>query len=274
MMFVLKNLIENEYFPAELPPCFSNKAAADNADKIVKWLNNVNQNGSIPTYFNGFKSENSRRIFSVPNVYHYFKAASCIVEHSEEISKVLKKSTISISKPIDKKPRKDVPYEKLGSSIKISRDIIERCYQNNRYQVRLDINNFFGSIYTHSISWVMHGKKEAKKSKGKNFIGDKIDKCISDMNYRQTNGILIGNAISRIISEIILCSIDLEIQQKFKNITVRRYVDDYYIFIKESHEVENIISFIRNSLAKYELNLNENKIQILESPFFVWKTLD
>lgn len=81
-----------------------------------------------------------------------------------------------------------------------------------------------------------------KKNKGQgNLAGNKIDKCMKDMNYKQTNGILVGNAILRIVSEIILCTVDYRIQEKFKNIKCRRFVDDYYIFTKDSYEIQSII---------------------------------
>lgn len=144
-------------------------------------------------------------------------------------------------------------------------------YQDNLYQIILDINSCFDSIYTHTIPWAMHSKKIAKKSDGKTLVGDKLDRYIRQMNYGQTNGILVGNAVSRIISEIILCTVDKEIQMHFKDIKCCRFVDDYYIFLKDSSQIQNIISFIRNELGKYELVLNENKLQINESPFIFGK---
>ncbi|MEH0007593.1 MAG: hypothetical protein V6Z82_02590 [Flavobacteriales bacterium] len=34
-----------------------------------------------------------------------------------------------------------------------------------RYMMKTDITNFYGSIYTHSVPWAIHGKKFAKKIK-------------------------------------------------------------------------------------------------------------
>ena len=91
------------------------------------------------------------------------------------------------------------------------------------------------------------------------------------MNGAQTNGILVGNAISRIISEIILCKVDQEINKTIEGINYLRYVDDYYIFVKDSSKIEFIISTIRQKLAEYSLVLNESKIQVIESPFIYGK---
>ena len=40
-MFDKKSLLCNEYFPAELPPCFSMQKVADNYEKIIAWTTGV-----------------------------------------------------------------------------------------------------------------------------------------------------------------------------------------------------------------------------------------
>lgn len=267
-MFNLENLLKNEYFPLELPQCFSTLNISKHSKKISGWVNSSNIKNSIPLSFSGFKNINARRKFSIPNPYHYVKAIECIVNNSNEIFKILNKSNISLSAPIDGKIDDNQPYCKKTYSVSETRKEIEKLYQDNTYQIKLDISVFFDSIYTHSIPWAMHTKQMAKKSKGNSgLIGDKIDHCMQAMNYSQTHGILVGNAVSRIVSEIILCTVDYKIQMNFKNIKCKRFVDDYYIFVKNAYEIQNIISFIRTELGKYELLLNENKISVMESPF-------
>ena len=46
-----------------------------------------------------------------------------------------------------------------------------------------------------------------------------------------------------------------------------RFVDDYYIYVSKSSQIQEIISYIRTCLAQYELSFNENKIRITEGPF-------
>lgn len=267
-MFDLEKLLKNEYFPLELPQCFNTLKISKYSKKISGWVNSSNIKNSIPFTFSGFKNINARRKFSIPNPYHYVKAIECIVNNSNEIFKILNKSNISLSAPIDGKISDNQPYCKKTYSVSETRKEIEKLYQDNTYQIKLDISAFFDSIYTHSIPWAMHTKQTAKKSKGKaGLTGDKIDYCMQAMNYSQTHGILVGNAVSRIVSEIILCTVDYKIQVNFKNIKCKRFVDDYYIFVKNAYEIQNIISFIRTELGKYELLLNENKISVMESPF-------
>lgn len=99
------------------------------------------------------------------------------------------------------------------------------------------------------------------------LLGNQLDKLMRALNYDQTNGILVGNAVSRIISEIILCSVDEQISKKFPEISCCRFVDDYYIYVSKSSQIQEIISYIRTCLAQYELSFNENKIRITEGPF-------
>lgn len=270
-MFILDNLLRNEYFPSELPPCFSSDELANNSSDVLKWVNSFGKESSIPLTYSGYKSETSRRRFAIPNAYHYCKAANVIFANSKNIFRILESSPFSLSAPLEGKPNKNECYRKRSNSVIDTRTEIEKLYQCNRYEIRLDINSFFNNIYTHSIPWAIHGKANAKKDNSDDLWGNVLDTVMRNMNYKQTNGILVGNAISRIISEIILCSIDCEIKKHFKRILYRRFVDDYYIYTCNSTEIQSIISFIRQRLGEFELNLNENKIYINESPFIYGK---
>lgn len=271
-MLSRENLLRNEVFPAELPPCFGTNTLADHATEAIIAANAFTQRYSIPLKFSGYKTESSRRKFAIPNPYHYCKAVDVIVQNDGHISTIFKKSSFSLTSPIDKKAKPHQAYAKKSASIADTKEAIERQFQNNRYEIRLDISSFFDSIYTHSIPWAIHTIPVAKKNqRDSKLLGNQLDKCMQAMNYNQTNGILVGNAVSRIISEIILCTLDEAIEKKFPEISCCRFVDDYYIYTKESGKIQEIISFIRNILTQYELSFNETKLQINESPFLYGK---
>ncbi|WP_027400083.1 hypothetical protein [Anaerovorax odorimutans] len=104
-MFIFENLIRNEYFPSELPPCFTTEQLGDKFKDIKNLIETVNgRNTSVPIIFSGFKKENARRKFALPNPYHYCKAVNAIVENSSEIFKILDKSKASLTKPLDNNP--------------------------------------------------------------------------------------------------------------------------------------------------------------------------
>lgn len=264
-MFDRKRLLQYEFFPAELPPCFNSDDLAANAQHAIQAASKQNRAYSIPLTYSGYKSETARRKFAVPNPCHYCKAVDCIVQQEPVLKPIFEKSPYSLTAPVDRVPKDRQPYAKRSSSIAETKREIELLYQDNRYEIRLDINSFFDNIYTHTIPWAIHGISAAKKNKTDwTLPGNQVDKHIRAMNYDQTNGILVGNALSRIVSEIILCTIDSQIHEKFQGVSCCRFVDDYCIYTKRSAQVQEIIAFIRRCLSKYELNFNESKLQINE----------
>ena len=271
-MFDLKRLLQYEYFPAELPPCFSSNDLAANAQHAIQAASKLSRECSIPLIYSGYKSETARRKFAVPNPYHYCKVVNFIVQQEPTLKPIFEKSSYSLTAPVDRVPKAAQPYAKRSSSIAETKQEIEVLYQDNRYEIRLDINSFFDNIYTHTIPWAIHGISTAKKKKNdRTLLGNQLDKHIRSMNYGQTNGILVGNALSRIVSEIILCTVDSQIHERFPDVSCCRFVDDYYIYTKYSTQVQEVIAFIRGCLSKYELNFNESKLKISESPFLYGK---
>lgn len=60
-MFLSENLLRNEVFPSELPPCFGTSSLATCADHAIAAANAFTQAFSIPLKYSGYKSESSRR---------------------------------------------------------------------------------------------------------------------------------------------------------------------------------------------------------------------
>ena len=271
-MFKLENLLRNEYLPAELPPCFNSNLFADNATEISALLSNTDVKPSEPLLFSGYKNKNSRRKFAIPNPLNYAKTAQILSDHATELFAIFNINKNSLTAPVYKAPKNEECYSRKTNSIGETKIHILKQYKDNSFELRLDIQSFFDSIYTHSIAWALHSKTIAKKQRNNlDLLGNILDKNVRNMNGAQTNGILVGNAISRIISEIILCKVDQEINKTIEGINYLRYVDDYYIFVKDSSKIEFIISTIRQKLAEYSLVLNESKIQVIESPFIYGK---
>ena len=86
-----------------------------------------------------------------------------------------------------------------------------------RFFSKLDIQNFFGSIYTHSITWGIVGDKHIGKEYSnphlKNTFAAQSDIVQQKSNDNQTNGIIIGPEINRIIADIILTHCDYNIEK-------------------------------------------------------------
>lgn len=136
-----------------------------------------------------------------------------------------------------------------------------------RYMAQADISSCFDSIYTHSISWAVYGKKAAKSCRSNSnkdmCFPDMFDTLIRNSNYAETNGIPIGPELSRLFAEIILQRIDYNLQEKLAPHKIKyqicRYVDDYFIFYNNTDDYKKIKKHLIECLAEYNLKLNESK---------------
>lgn len=180
----------------------------------------------------------------------------------------------------------DIEYENLRSFFVYEQfSNIHGFYESelfNEYEKRydnlmkLDISRCFDSIYTHSISWAILGLEQTKEEirKSKDTFSGQFDKLMQEINYNETNGIIIGPEISRIFAEIILQSIDNNIKidlEKIgliedKNYRICRYIDDYFIFYNGNQNRDIIIHLIQDNIRKYKLNLNSSKIIDYKKP--------
>lgn len=133
------------------------------------------------------------------------------------------------------------------------------------YVAHADITNCYGSIYTHSIAWAIHGKPQAKRERrNQNIIGNIIDSHIQDMSYGQTNGIPQGSVLMDLIAELVLGYADLELaekieQERITDYLILRYRDDYRVFVNNPQDAEKILKHLTEELIDLGLKLNANK---------------
>lgn len=99
----------------------------------------------------------------------------------------------------------------------------------------------------------------------------KLDSMIRKQNNNQTNGLLVGPILSKLIVEALLTRLDIEL--KNKNILFSRYMDDYEIYLFKDDE-KNIINTFVSVLKKYNLSLNFDKIQIVDFPYYNIENFD
>jgi len=144
---------------------------------------------------------------------------------------------------------------------------------------RFDVKRCFASIYTHTISWAVKGKEFAKDNQGPSFDSD-FDRLMMVANYNETNGIVVGPEISRIFAEVILQQIDLNIEKslletqiKNSDYSIRRYLDDYFVFSRDKEIEASIHKIVEWELEKYKLYLNESKTKEMVVPFATSQTI-
>ena len=131
--------------------------------------------------------------------------------------------------------------------------------------LQTDVTDCYGSMYTHSIPWSIHGLESSKKAKtNKNLIGNQIDFLIRAGRQGQTNGIAQGSELMDFIAELVLGYIDEEVtaQIKLTEITefkILRFRDDYRIFTNNDRDAEAILRLISEQLLLVGLKLNASK---------------
>ena len=142
--------------------------------------------------------------------------------------------------------------------------------------LKFDISRCFDSIYTHSLSWVLNNKKIVKDNLNEynNSFGGKFDKIMQQMNYNETNGIVIGPEFSRIFAELILQKIDKNVEKelykkgyRYKvDYDIYRYVDDFFVFYNDEKVKGDILALYKVKLQEYNLFFNDSKTQIFSKP--------
>ncbi len=134
------------------------------------------------------------------------------------------------------------------------------------YMILSDISNCYDSIYTHSISWAMHGIEKSKNNKWDNdLLGNKIDSSIRSMRYGQTNGIPTGSVIMDLIAEIVLAGIDKQMNTRLEDeipnddYRILRYRDDYKIFFNKDIDGDKILKILSEEVHIYNFKLHPGK---------------
>ena len=132
-----------------------------------------------------------------------------------------------------------------------------------RFQAHADISNCFGSIYTHSLTWAIAGKANAKIKRNGFWYND-LDALLMNTNNGETHGILIGAHAYNLVSEIVLVVIDYHLVKRgYKFI---RHIDDYTCLTESYETAENFLADLSNQLRKYGLILNGKKVSIKDLP--------
>lgn len=193
---------------------------------------------------------------------------------------------LSFLEDIEKFEQNDREYESLKTYfVYKSYNNIHKFYESYKYHrcekkynnlYKFDVSKCFGSIYTHSISWAVLGKQFTKRilGKDKGTFAAAFDKLLMDLNYNETNGIVIGPEFSRIFAEIILQSVDINVLKRLdghglkhkRDYEIFRYVDDYFLFCNDENTKEQIVREFRLALQEYKLYLNDEKSVKYEKP--------
>ena len=149
---------------------------------------------------------------------------------------------------------------------------------NSKYKhfVKTDYKACFDSIYSHTFTWLI-GKDsiDTKNFESNSNIYSVVDRVLQNINARRSNGIVVGPEFSRMIAELLLQSIDVDVYNKLINdgikcgqdYNVYRYVDDIFVFAKSEELTTQIVREYSEISRKYLLQLNESKLFSSHVPF-------
>lgn len=219
--------------------------------------------------YNIMRNINAPRTIGIPVPMSYEKLCYCLSESWQKIVVHFREKTANqkwivsrthIRKLYNKNSLFEMNYSNWITDGTPESDIMI----GKKYVVHVDISQFFSSVYTHALPWALVGKSIAKQTTRQDDLWyNKIDKFARNTKNGETHGLLIGPHTSNILSEIILCSIDEKLCEKWEYI---RYIDDYYCFVKSQDEVDDFLIQINHELEKYGLSLNHKKTKIEELP--------
>lgn len=128
-----------------------------------------------------------------------------------------------------------------------------------------DVTDCYGSLYTHSIAWALHGVATAKAQRSNSaLLGNVIDNHISAGRYGQTNGIAQGSVLMDFVAEMVLGFVDLEISsssllKSTNDFRILRYRDDYRIFTTSDERAEQILQLVSDKLRLVGMKLGVAK---------------
>jgi hypothetical protein len=263
----LKRLLEAGYLPEELPPPFvSHPIAKYRQSLLVDW---TAQHGkqfqsfkSSPEPYSVPKFGHARRRVVIVNPINHFRVSKIIADNWVEIRNYLRQSKVSEFRPIfDTKGERAT----FGINWKGVKEAKVRLAARFARQFHTDISRFYGSIYTHSIAWAVHGKETVQKNLNASWFNkdftNRLDVAVRHGQRNQSVGIPIGPDTSRIISEILAVGIEGQIKSTLPNLDERatRFVDDMIIGLDDDEAEEHIVSAVEGALSYFELDINFEK---------------
>lgn len=288
----LDQIVRYGFFAEQFPSCFSSDAFADNLEYISESVlasksqaKYGNKNSTAPSTLSIYKNDVSRRTLSLPNPEAFLRLCKYMQAHWDEIV-VFAESKQSLSPIIFLKNyggggvEECINSESLRERMRVKSDFIEgikRCIRLSlgyKYRMKVDITNCYNSIYTHSITWAACDKPIAKKYfltktpdsiKETYDVADCIDCFTRFMRNNETNGIIVGPYVSRIVSEIVLARIDKLLAQR--GFVFKRFVDDYKFYFRTEYQAQESLPVIGKILNEYNLTLNASKTIIEKYPY-------
>jgi hypothetical protein len=210
------------------------------------------------------------------NNLYYKKKKKNIIDYFSEVSNDIEKRAIEqTGKFFD-----IVPYASISGFLNS-----DEWYDLNtkyKYFARIDYKSCFDSIYTHAYKWIISRDVNDSKDFNNTNLFTTIDRLLQNINAYSSNGLIIGPEFSRMIAELLLQQIDNIVYSTLLNegkifnsdYSIKRWVDDIYIFSSNEELQDYIIELFRDAAKRFLMYLNENKVKKEKLPFILTNWLN
>lgn len=262
-----ESLLKKGFFPEVLPPCFD-------SDNLATLLNNIdqiiidrehNKRSSVYIKYNGTKHDGNRRNYGTANPIPYFSVCNFIANQWDDFKSVFNESQYCLDGL-----RVGGDTEERSVIISALNELKFKLSERISYApfiLKADIAQFFPSVYTHTIPWVIHGREQSKLDTDRKSNSNKfnaLDWFIQRCQQGQTRGLIVGPDAFRVVAELISCSIDKALLTSNGGSIVGgvRHVDDFYLGVNDEHAASVTLSYLRDALQEYELQINDSKTKI------------
>lgn len=266
-MTIYRTLLARGYFPKELPPAFSPEefskyATTQKGRRVLAgyipaegFTEGVRYQLAVPGYV--------IRQLQIPHPASFSELAGLTSKHFRRLLKKAGQSKFSKSRPV----YTGTSQRAIRSLFKPSNLARERVASRagGSYLLKLDVSQFYPSLYTHAIGWAIDPTLRHKANwQSKGLLGKKIDQCMMNLQRKISQGIPIGNDISYLLAEIVLSQVDRAL--KVAPDRAYRWFDDYEISCDTREQAESIQARLRGELSKFRLRANPLKSSIVELP--------
>lgn len=258
-------LLTRGFLPKELPPLFSSTALASVVGHagLPVFFTQPNARWSEPVQHDLARPGGLRRRLNIPNPVNFFRLAAAFDQHQGILAAEWSKSPFSCT----------TPNLALAKGRGIVEDVPDRATPRARarvgarYVLHTDIAQFYPSIYTHSVPWVLHTKAVAKASIGNMALaGNVLDKELQACQLGQTKGIAIGPDTSLGIAELLLSPLDKRIMAECNPVGGCRFIDDIELTFRTLSDADKALTRLEALLSELELQPNALKTAISELP--------
>lgn len=140
--------------------------------------------------------------------------------------------------------------------------------EQHNYVVAVDIADFYSRIYHHRLENALR-RVDAGATRTR-----QIKSILSTLSNNTSYGLPVGGPAARLLSELVLDSVDRLIQAQQGPGTFCRYADDYRFFVNDLPAAYRALGFLSEKLLRNEgLSLQKSKTRIMTSPEYL-STLD